>query len=526
MRALLNSSEEETPQRPNCAAPPRQAFSPSLLDTPTESSQETQASQESQDSLETLPAATPPVTNAEKTSPADSVSSSSQAREVVDVQTPNAKIEHDEYFELIQEKAPRVLVRPHTRRPRLYQHKVETLPALLLVDAVDDGVRLASPGIRWSIYDSTWEVVLTASLGWRSLKNKSRSHQVRPSTAIYAFLRKLVYVGAPIRFTHLCKVHCHNLFTKGNVEAVVDVDDVQKARKLRDEFIQEHKADTKSWKKVTTLTQPPPKAPCKRSERIQQQTSQKLTQEQFKAVHAKIKALEAAKFKANEEAKRARLNSQQRTRDLKKTIRSVVREQMDKFKTNVNRQLKNVRGTVGKHKAKTDEDFQSFQAGLEERLANVSEDVRELIEADLRARVQELADKVDELTSGLDESNELRIKSHKRTRKMLETLNARVTTTNKKMKRTNKKGKKKAKKRGTGRGSNDENREAAPPPSVAPAIVARPPTPMVSVRSDPAYPMYGTPPPSVHTRVPAVPHYATAGAQYVSPAFANRNFAR
>ena len=151
---------------------------------------------------------------------------------------------------------------------------------------------------------------------------------------------------------------------------------VQKARKLRDEFIQEHKTNTKSWKKVPTLTQPPPKAPCKRSERIQQQTSQKLTEAQFKAVHAKIQALEAAKLKANEEAKRARLNSQQRTRDLKKTIRSVVREQMEKFKTNVNRQLKNVRGTVGKHKDKTNEDFlQSFQAGLEERLANVSEDV-------------------------------------------------------------------------------------------------------------------------------------------------------
>ena len=522
MRALLNSSEEETPQRPNCAAPPAQAFSPSLLDTPTESSQDTQASQESQDSLETLPAATPPVTNAENTSPADSVSSSSQAREVVDVQTPNAKIEHDEYFELIQEKAARVLVRPHTRRPRLYQHKVETFPALLLVDAVDDGVRLASPGIRWSIYDSTWEVVFTASLGWRSLKNKSRSHQVRPSTAIYAFLRKVVYVGAPIRFTHLKKVHCHNLFTKGNVEAVVDVDDVQKARDLRDEFIKEQKSNTKSWQKVPTLTQPPLNAPCKRSERIQQQTEQRLTQEQFKLVHKKIQELETAKLKANEEAKRARLNSQQRTRDLKKTIRGVVREQMEKFKTNVNRQLKNVRGTVGRHKDKTNEDFKSFQAGLEERLANVSEDVRELIEADLRARVQELADKVAELTSGLDESNELRIKSNKRTRKMLETLNARVTTTNKKMKKT-KKGKKKAKKKGK---SNDENREAAPPPSVAPAIVARPPTPMVSVHSDPAYRMYGTPPPSVHTRVPPVPHYTTTGAQYVSPAFANRNFAR
>ena len=439
MAALLNSSEEETPQRPNSAAPPARAFSPSLLDTPTESSsQETHASQ---DSLETLPAATPPVTNAEKTSPTDSVSSSSQAREVTDVTSPNAKIEHDEYFELIQEKAHRVLVRPHTRRPRLYQHKVTTLPALMLVDAVDDGVRLASPGIRWSVYDTTWEVVLIASLGWRSVKNKSRSHQVRPSTAIYVFLRKVVYVGAPVRFTHLMKVHCHNMFTKGKVEAVVDVDDVQKARKLRDAFVHEHKANTKDWKKVPTITQPPTKAPCKRSERIQKAANQKLTETQLQVVQKKIQELEAAKLKASEEAKRARLNSQQRTRDLKKTIRAVCREQMEKFKTNVNRQLKTVRGTVLKHKDRSNADFNSFREGLEERLETVSEDVRMLIEADLRARVQELSDKVDQLTSGLDESNGLRVKCMKRTRKMLDTLNERVTTTNKKMKR-NKKSKK------------------------------------------------------------------------------------
>ena len=59
---------------------------------------------------------------------------------------------------------------------------------------------------------------------------------MRPSGTIYVILRKVVYVGAPVRFTRLMKVHVYNIFLKGKVEAEVDVDDVQTARELRDQL--------------------------------------------------------------------------------------------------------------------------------------------------------------------------------------------------------------------------------------------------------------------------------------------------
>ena len=118
-----------------------------------------------------------------KRSPTASVSSSSQAKEVVDVTSNKSKIDHDEYFELIleQQVKNRVLVRPSTHRPRLWRHKSKTFPSLIVFAAVDGGVRLASPGILWCIDDRNNEVVLIASLGWCSYKKNFRSHKVSPS---------------------------------------------------------------------------------------------------------------------------------------------------------------------------------------------------------------------------------------------------------------------------------------------------------------------------------------------------------
>lgn len=228
--------------------------------------------------------------------------------------------------------------------------------------------------------------------------------------------------------------------------------------------------------------------------------------------------------------KQAKLQSRQRSRELKRTIRSVVLETLESFKAQVNRQLKNVRGAVGKNK-------KCITADLEARLNNVSDDVREHLEEQLGARVQELAEKVEHLTSGLDASNELRIKCEKNMKKMLKTLKVQVTSNQK----TLKKSKNKHKRKGKGRGTvvKKENVEAAPPSAPAPApaavhvpaIISRPPTPMVPYPSDRTYTVFGSPP--VPNRVvaagshsAAMSHFAADGQQYVSPAFARRNFAR
>ena len=56
----------------------------------------------------------------------------------------------------------------------------------------------------------------------------------------------------------------------------------------------------------------------------------------------------------------------------------MVHETMEYFKASVNRQLKNVRGAVGKNKKKIEDTFET-------RLENVSDDVKDQLEKQLGA---------------------------------------------------------------------------------------------------------------------------------------------
>ena len=130
-----------------------------------------------------------------------------------------------------------------------------------------------------------------------------------------------------------------------------------------------------------TEQEPEIQPPSKRSARIKS-----LELQQKKIISGQMEELKAAKLKAEQLVKQAKLQSRQRSRELKRTIRSVVLETLESFKAQVNRQLKNVRGAVGKNK-------KCITADLEARLNNVSDDVREHLEEQLGARVQALAEK-------------------------------------------------------------------------------------------------------------------------------------
>ena len=155
--------------------------------------------------------------------------------------------------------------------------------------------------------------------------------------------------------------------------------------------------------------------------------------------------------------------------------------------------------------------------------------MRSGLEQELGERVKELRHRLDTLTEDLDETNSLRVQCFKKTRKMLETLQVQVMdnkkTSKKNRKKIHAKGIVKNKKRG--RQYTNENVEASALPTMiarppTPAIVNRPPTPMVTYASDRAYTLYSSPP----VRTSTVSHFAPNGQQYVSPAFASRNFAR
>ena len=111
---------------------------------------------------------------------------------------------------------------------------------------------------------------------------------------------------------------------------------------------------------------------------------------------------------------------------------------------------------------------------------------------------------------------------------MIETLNMKVKTNQKKL--TSKKKKKaravKAQSKVNKNQTPKENIDfTPPPPQVVSAIVSRPPTPMVKFASDSAlYPMYGSP--VQQSMQQTIQQFPSNGQQYVSPAFARRNYAR
>ena len=541
MRPLQQFSDDETtpPRLASKDAAPVGSFTPSVLNTPG-SEGDVSATASSQESLATLPN-TSDTSSSDNTSdaspgasdatPTSSVSSSSQAKEVVDVTPPGPKMEHDTYVEMLleQNKKIRVLLKPGTRNPRLLQHKTTTLPALLLYDAIDDGVRVCSAGIQWCLDARFYDVVVVASLGWRSYNTNSRSHQVRPAGPVYVFLRDGAYVGTKISFIQLRRLHIHTLFTKGKPSALVDVDVINTALVLGKDFITKNKRAVKLWSQVPTfkflesrhgnvkkkifINEPDTEEAevAKRSStRIKKLEAENRIRDQLEG---KIRQLELENKRTVQQARKAKLEAQRNQRELRKEIKAVVRETMDTFKASINRRLKTVQGTVGSHK-------KTFQAKLRQ-IENMGGEVRDALEAELGVRVQNLHERVEQLTSGLDKSNELRMKYVKRTRAMIETMNTKWKTSSRQLKAKQKKleNAQKRNKANNKRRQKVQNENYDSPPPAAPAIVSRPPTPMVALRSDP-YQMFTSPP------VPSSAPVPTFGQHYVSPAFASRNYAR
>ena len=128
-------------------------------------------------------------------------SSSSQAKEVVDVSS-SRSVEHDEHVaKVLEDCGKRLLCRPYTRHPRLWYHGLRAHPSLCRYLGIDDGVRLAATGIVWAT-DShhCFEIVLCASLGWQDVgtsrfKKHRKSHKIRPTGCMYAYLRTAKHVG-------------------------------------------------------------------------------------------------------------------------------------------------------------------------------------------------------------------------------------------------------------------------------------------------------------------------------------------
>ena len=144
-----------------------------------------------------------------------------EAIEVCDCPPPNI-VEHDDYA-LAEIKAAKV--RFSIRRTILYRHNCTPLQDARLFDAVDDSVMIASPGVKWSLRNHVWTVVVVACLGYTvTLRSKSaKICDKRDTRVTQVILRSYRLDGQPLCFDHFFKVSASKLFREGRPLRVVDV---------------------------------------------------------------------------------------------------------------------------------------------------------------------------------------------------------------------------------------------------------------------------------------------------------------
>ena len=269
--------------------------------------------------------------------PASMMSSSfsSQAKECRD-QTSSDTIEHDEHVAsvLLEAKHSRVLLQPRTRRPTLWQHALDPRTALCCTKGVDDGVRLAATGLIWEVDDEQYEIITTATLGWK--KGKNRSHKIQPQGPHYAFVRKTCYIGGSVFFKQLLKIHILYLFQHGTPAALVNKTVLAREKVFVKNFLYRFDTSVQKWQNVKLLKeaasscdkdkpQPSFSKPVKRSRRLRELENKQL--------HADLRRRQQNEAKALAEAKRkaARLERQTHHRKLVKEVKDAVEIEVSKI---------------------------------------------------------------------------------------------------------------------------------------------------------------------------------------------------
>lgn len=88
----------------------------------------------------------------------------------------------------------------------------------VLLVGIDDGERLASPGIIWKVYGRSWEVLCVGSLTWRQAGSRAnkRSHKFVLSGPYFIFVREANRIGKPILWDDIFRFHVQHFFQHGD----------------------------------------------------------------------------------------------------------------------------------------------------------------------------------------------------------------------------------------------------------------------------------------------------------------------
>ena len=105
---------------------------------------------------------------------------------------------------------------------------------------IDNGTRLAAPGIVWSVSGETWEVLFTGSVGWkRGVEKNSRSHKLPLAGPHFVFVRQCEFLGKPISWGQINKFPAPRFFAKGKPARVVDKTNLAIAVKNMNVFLED-----------------------------------------------------------------------------------------------------------------------------------------------------------------------------------------------------------------------------------------------------------------------------------------------
>ena len=246
------SSQEQTPASETSDQTPDQTPDQTSDQTPaSETPDQTPASETPTDIDETQTPIDPPVdlesqetqddptTEVPETPETPPETPSTDSSPPLETDTRQSYITHRDYVaqEIESNKKKRVSLR--TRAPRLFHHGykmfesfcsyagVVTVSYLYIFTfviilnffpshtALTDGTRIAVAGIVWKVYNDTYEVVFTGSLGWKNTgkDGNSRSHHIQLPGPHYVFVRSATLQGRNIQWSHLEKfiAQVHNV---------------------------------------------------------------------------------------------------------------------------------------------------------------------------------------------------------------------------------------------------------------------------------------------------------------------------
>jgi len=178
-------------------------------------------------------------------------------QEAVEVPTANSSlVEHDEYaVHAIRNAA--VHFRLRRTQPTMWRHATVCYPSLRVFGGLDDGVRLAAPGVQWNFEERVVTVLIIACLGYSTEASKSAKIVDTCATQVIVRDHKFAF-KAPLRFSHMRKIPAVKMFREGTPLAMVDISAGKDTKALADKFIQkiedQHKGN--AWLKIQPLIPP------------------------------------------------------------------------------------------------------------------------------------------------------------------------------------------------------------------------------------------------------------------------------